>query len=459
MIPLRLLGDVDALDASLALGGLQPAARVRVGRLFGRLAQHLLSNGHTEETSVYAFFIPGRIEVLGKHTDYAGGQSLVGAVPRGFCVLAVAGEGPALRVTDVARGKEALLSLEDTSGPIYADWTRYLGAVVQRVSANFPGANKGGEVVLMSNLPSASGMSSSSALVVGLFLALAALNNLPDHPAYQQNITSPFALAEYMSALENGKTYNALQGQEGAGTLGGSQDHMAILHSQAGALQHFAYAPAKHLKTLPWPDGFQWVIAASGVQARKAGAAKRAYNLAAQRAAAVAQAWRTATAGQEPHMAAVLSHNNYHQAHLLEALKTHTPEGFDAGALRVRLKHFLIENEEVLPMAIDAYEKKDWTRFGDAVDRSQEAARHLLGNQVPQTVLLGRAARALGAIAATSFGAGYGGAVWAMVKREDVHEFLHRWQAQYGNAFPGQIDRASFFATDPGPPVFQLQAA
>jgi len=35
-----------------------------------------------------AFFVPGRIEVLGKHTDYAGGRSLLCAMERGFAVLA-----------------------------------------------------------------------------------------------------------------------------------------------------------------------------------------------------------------------------------------------------------------------------------------------------------------------------------------------------------------------------------
>ncbi|MGH7448520.1 MAG: galactokinase family protein, partial [Longimicrobiales bacterium] len=34
------------------------------------------------------FFVPGRIEVLGKHTDYAGGRSLLAAVHRGFVVAA-----------------------------------------------------------------------------------------------------------------------------------------------------------------------------------------------------------------------------------------------------------------------------------------------------------------------------------------------------------------------------------
>ena len=37
-------------------------------------------------TPASRLFVPGRIEVIGKHTDYAGGQSLTCAVERGFAV-------------------------------------------------------------------------------------------------------------------------------------------------------------------------------------------------------------------------------------------------------------------------------------------------------------------------------------------------------------------------------------
>ncbi|HCV22962.1 MAG TPA: hypothetical protein DGN59_05840, partial [Candidatus Latescibacteria bacterium] len=42
----------------------------------------------TSTPATLAFFVPGRIEVLGKHTDYCGGHSLVTAVECGFCVVA-----------------------------------------------------------------------------------------------------------------------------------------------------------------------------------------------------------------------------------------------------------------------------------------------------------------------------------------------------------------------------------
>ena len=35
------------------------------------------------------FYVPGRIEVMGKHTDYAGGRSLLAAASKSFCVVSV----------------------------------------------------------------------------------------------------------------------------------------------------------------------------------------------------------------------------------------------------------------------------------------------------------------------------------------------------------------------------------
>ena len=48
----------------------------------------------------WTWFVPGRIEVFGKHTDYAGGRSLLAAVPRGFAVVAGSREDQLVRVID-----------------------------------------------------------------------------------------------------------------------------------------------------------------------------------------------------------------------------------------------------------------------------------------------------------------------------------------------------------------------
>ena len=58
------------------------AAEQKAG-LFGQSAKALIEAGNSGGTSAFAWFVPGRIEVLGKHTDYAGGRSLTAAIERG----------------------------------------------------------------------------------------------------------------------------------------------------------------------------------------------------------------------------------------------------------------------------------------------------------------------------------------------------------------------------------------
>ena len=53
----------------------------------------------------FAFFIPGRIEVLGKHTDYAGGRSLLCAMDRGFAVMALPRNDRHVRAISVSSGE------------------------------------------------------------------------------------------------------------------------------------------------------------------------------------------------------------------------------------------------------------------------------------------------------------------------------------------------------------------
>ena len=53
----------------------------------------------------WRWFAPGRIEILGKHTGYAGGHSLLAAVPRGIAVVARARTDGIVRLHDVRDGQ------------------------------------------------------------------------------------------------------------------------------------------------------------------------------------------------------------------------------------------------------------------------------------------------------------------------------------------------------------------
>ena len=75
---------------------------------------------------------------------------------------------------------------------------------------------------------------------------------------------------------------------------------------------------------------------------------------------------------------------------------------------------------------------------GAAADSQQDAER-LIDNQIPATSDLVATALDRGAFAASSFGAGFGGSVWALVDRASARTFANDW------------DSAAFLA-NPGPP-------
>jgi galactokinase len=91
------------------------------------------------------------------------------------------------------------------------------------------------------------------------------------------------------------------------------------------------------------------------------------------------------------------------------------------------------------------------------VDRSQDAVERWLGNQVPETIDLARSARELGAAAASAFGAGFGGSVWALVREGDSQRFLTDWAHAYRQRHPAAADRAVFFETNAGPAAMRIE--
>src|SRR6476646_12139809 len=82
-------------------GGLDPDERAAKQTLFARVFDtHATVAGRDPQ---HAWWVPGRLEVFGKHTDYAGGRTLVCALPRGFAVLASRRDDRLVRVTDAWR--------------------------------------------------------------------------------------------------------------------------------------------------------------------------------------------------------------------------------------------------------------------------------------------------------------------------------------------------------------------
>ncbi|MCZ7579498.1 MAG: galactokinase family protein [Fimbriimonadaceae bacterium] len=59
------------------------------------------------EAPAAIFRVPGRIELFGKHTDYAGGRSITCASDRALVFLAQPSKEPGVRVFDRVRGKKS----------------------------------------------------------------------------------------------------------------------------------------------------------------------------------------------------------------------------------------------------------------------------------------------------------------------------------------------------------------
>lgn len=446
------LGDIEALSGQLLASGLCPAAARAKAELFAR------SDKALEPTDAgaprRAFFVPGRIEVLGKHTDYAGGRTMVAAAERGFCLVVAPRRDGQIHVRDAARRQTAVFDLDPELSPRVRHWSNYPMTVARRLARNFPGALEGADIALASDLPSAAGMSSSSAMMVATFLALADVNRLEERPEYRDNIADLTDLAGYLGTVENGQTFGSLVGDRGVGTFGGSEDHTAILNARPGYVSQYRYCPVRFERAIPIPSGYVFAIASSGVAAEKTGAAMEKYNRASRLVSKMTELWRQATGRDDLHLADALASGADAVGRLMHVAQEAEPA--EADALLTRLEHFIAENEQILPAAGDALAGGDLARFGALVDQSQLAAEQLLGNQVRETVELASMARAAGAAASSAFGAGFGGSVWALIEQTAAERFLTEWSERYRRRFPEHSGRAVFFTTAAGPAAFRL---
>ncbi|MEO7456764.1 MAG: galactokinase family protein [Gemmatimonadaceae bacterium] len=414
--------------------------------LFAAARDALASLG-THGDEELAWFVPGRIEVLGKHTDYAGGRSLLCAVDRGFAVVARPRSDAVVRVVDALRSETRELVLGDDAPLPQGDWGRYVAAVTKRVPRDFPAMRRGADIAFASNLPPASGMSSSSALLIAIFLVLRDANALDLDLQYRRIIHSREALGGYLGAVENGREFGALAAGHGVGTLGGSQDQTAILCCHADALTGYSFVPVRPEGDVPFPMSHAFVVAYSGVAAEKTAAAMQQYNEASLAVVRILEHLNRETGASFGSLGDAAAHD--HAGGFRDLLRNATTPGFTRERLVARYEQFVAEANHIIPAAGAAMIRGDLREFGRLVDRSHHNAETLLGNQVPETIALQRFARELGADASSAFGAGFGGSVWAMTTRSNADRLASAWRERYAAAFPAAAERAQFIVTTP----------
>ena len=465
----QILSDVDsgALATRLASHGIDsPSARANS---FGYAAKRLLNASVDPSTRCTAFWVPGRVEVMGKHTDYCGGRSLLCAVSKGFAVVSADRTDSSLRVLatfELSGGEdEATVPLDGEAGEELPDgWSRYPAACARRLSRNF-GITLGVDLALSCDLPEASGMSSSSAVVILTFLSLAARNHLISEAKFVSSFPSPEELCHYLGCIENGQDCGpGLPGDNGVGTFGGSEDHTAIMLCEPNQLRQYSFCPTALEAVIPFPSS-EWVmlIAVSGATAQKGAERLKDYNDAAMLARHAAQAANNDTpatlASVVRRVASDLSVSPFDKK-VREAIKTSIAAKDDGtykddapkGSLVRRFEQFFEESEVLVPKVGTAFNTTDGPALGLLVCRSQELTETHLRNTLEETEWLPAEARRLGCLAASAFGAGFGGSVWAIAGVKEAGTLLKRWEEAYAKAYPDRSEQARFFAmASPGP--------
>ena len=127
----------------------------------------------------FRVWAPGRVNLIGEHTDYSGGLVLPIAIQYGIRLAAARGER-AITLESEGYGRAETVAA-DGSGPLGRGWARYAQAVAAELAdAGRPGIGLTGTIA--SDLPPRAGLSSSAALEVALALALCAVADVELEP-------------------------------------------------------------------------------------------------------------------------------------------------------------------------------------------------------------------------------------------------------------------------------------
>jgi len=475
-------GPCDAVSAQLSAMGLPPDVVDEKRAMFALAAARLLDEGLASDAVAQALWVPGRIEVAGKHTDYAGGRSLLAATTKGFTVVSVHREDAACRIfTSFGHCRERKhvdLRISGDLEPEQGHWSAYPATVIRRLARNF-GISRGVDLAVECDLPESSGMSTSSAVICYMWLVLAERNQICEMPRFKQELMSDEDLYSYLGFIENGQDCGkVLVGDKGVGTFGGSEDHTAIMACKEGHLEMFSYCPTKHEASFKFPDDLVFVIAVSGALAEKTGNAMADYNNAAFLARDAAAAWVDANAAL-PLGGATFVPGRANLAEIVRHVRSTTPgddaavrkaigdaiatrdghggkAGYRPGALRGRFEQFFDESEMLVEGIAKSLAAKEFEALGRYSDESHRQTVEVLCNTIPATAWLPQKARVLGALGASAFGAGFGGSCWAVVEEPAASDFMERWRSAYHEEFPRWAESSRFFSMRPGPGAFAL---
>jgi len=350
---------------------------------------------------------PGRVNLIGEHTDYSGGLVLPIATQLGIR-LDVTGLAAQISLASPRFGAAAELQ-PDGSGAPAQGWARY----AQAVAAELADAGRppvGLEGTLHSDLPAGAGLSSSAALEVAIALALCAVAGFE---------LPPLELARVCQRAE----------QRAVGVPCGILDQAACLLGREGSALLLDCATLEH-RLVAVPPEAALLVVDSGVQRSLEHTAYAQRRRELERALAAVDAGRSTAATLDD----------------LARLD---------GVSQRRLRHVVTENDRVRRLAA-ALERSDLAGAGRLLDESHASLRDDYEVSLPELDLLAELAVSAGAYGARLLGAGFGGTVLALADASEAPGVARRVEDAY-RARAGRGGRALIVRASGGARVGRLQ--
>jgi galactokinase len=336
------------------------------------------------------FRAPGRVNLIGEHTDYNEGYVFPQAIDRYVYVEALPWAEPVIEVWTEELSASARFDLQSAPVGNWSDYARGVSALLRARGL----LRHGGALRIRSTLPLGGGLSSSAALEVGVALALLGLNGkqLP-----------PMELARLCQRAEH--EYPKMRC--------GIMDQFIVTHAQEGAALMLDCRSLEH-RRVRLPDGNIRLVVANTMVKHELAAS--AYN---QRRRECEEAARLLG---------------------VSSLRDVTPGEFHAKSrllpepVRSRARHVVEENARVLFFA-QALERGDWREVGELMAESHDSLKNLYQVSCPELDFMVDAARELGSLGSRMTGGGFGGCTIHFVEAGQAEGFAAELATRYRRHF------------------------
>ena len=336
---------------------------------------------------------PGRVNLIGDHTDYNDGFVLPMAIDRAVWIALRSSEDGRVRVHSLDFDQRAEFDPDGLparpNGASAEGWSEYIRGIAWALKgAGLPA--RGWEGVVAGDVPLGAGLSSSAALELATMVAFAATGPLEWQPS---------TMARLAQRAENG-------------WVGVNCGIMDQLISAAGEAEHALLIDCRSLGTrpVPIPDGVAVVVLDT---ATRRGLVDSAYNERRRQCEAAAHFFGVAVLRDVD----------------ARTFAARSPELDET--TRRRARHVVSENARTLAAA-DALSEGDLVRVGKLMNESHESLRSDFEvSRRELDVVVRLATERSECYGARMTGAGFGGCAVALVKRDAVHDFARAIAADY----------------------------